>query len=129
MGFPKQDYWSELFPPPADLPNPGIKPASPVSLALAGGFFATEPPEKPTYINICMYVCMYGASCSSVGKESACHAGIRLQYRRPGFDSWVQKIPLEKETAIHYSIFAWKIPWTEEPGGLQSMGSQESNMT
>ena len=34
--------------------------------------------------------------------------------------------PLEKEMAIHSSILAWEIPWTEEPGGLQSMGSQES---
>ena len=33
------------------------------------------------------------------------------------------------EIAIHSSILAWKIPWTEEPGGLQSMGSQESVMT
>ena len=32
--------------------------------------------------------------------------------------------PLEKEMATHSSILAWKIPWTEEPGGLQSMGSQ-----
>ena len=31
---------------------------------------------------------------------------------------------LEKEMAIHYSTTAWKIPWTEEPGRLQSMGSQ-----
>ena len=32
--------------------------------------------------------------------------------------------PLEKEMATHSSILAWKIPWTEEPDGLQSMGSQ-----
>ena len=32
--------------------------------------------------------------------------------------------PLEKEMAIHSSTLAWKIPWTEEPGRLQSMGSQ-----
>ena len=32
--------------------------------------------------------------------------------------------PLEKEMATHSSILAWKIPWTKEPGGLQSMGSQ-----
>ena len=45
MGFPKQEYWSGLpFPPPGDLPDPGIKPVSP---ALAGGFFTTVPPEKP----------------------------------------------------------------------------------
>ena len=35
-----------------------------------------------------------------------------------------QEDPLEKEMAIHSSILAWRIPWTEEPGGLQSMGSQ-----
>ena len=32
--------------------------------------------------------------------------------------------PLEEEMATHSSILAWRIPWTEEPGGLQSMGSQ-----
>ena len=32
--------------------------------------------------------------------------------------------PLEKEMATHSSILAWEIPWTEEPGGLQSTGSQ-----
>ena len=32
--------------------------------------------------------------------------------------------PLEKEMATHFSILAWRIPWTEEPGGLQSTGSQ-----
>ena len=37
--------------------------------------------------------------------------------------------PLEKEMATHYSILAWEIPWTEEPGGLQSMGSQVSDKT
>ena len=34
------------------------------------------------------------------------------------------KEPLEKEIATHSSVLAWEIPWTEEPGGLQSMGSQ-----
>ena len=36
---------------------------------------------------------------------------------------------LEKGTGTHFSILAWKIPWTEEPGRLQSMGSQESDTT
>ena len=40
-----------------------------------------------------------------------------------------QEDPLEKEMAIHSSILAWKNQWTEEPGGLQSMGSQEADMT
>ena len=37
-----------------------------------------------------------------------------------------QEDSLEKETATHSSILDWKIPWTKEPGGLQSMGSQKS---
>ena len=42
MGFPRQEYWSELpFPTPGTLPNPGIKPTSLMSPALASGFFAT----------------------------------------------------------------------------------------
>ena len=40
-----------------------------------------------------------------------------------------QEDSLEKEMATHSSILAWKIAWMEEPGGLQSMGSQESDMT
>ena len=35
-----------------------------------------------------------------------------------------QENPLEEGTATHSNILAWRIPWTEEPGGLQSMGSQ-----
>ena len=35
--------------------------------------------------------------------------------------------PLEKEMATHYRILAWEIPWTEEPGSLQSLESQESD--
>ena len=43
MGFPRQEHWSGLpFPPPGNLPNPGIKPASP---ALAGGFFTAHEPK------------------------------------------------------------------------------------
>ena len=37
--------------------------------------------------------------------------------------------PLEKEMAAHSSSLAWEVPWTEEPGGPQSMVSQESDMT
>ena len=46
------------------------------------------------------------------------------------FDPWFEKIPLEKEMATHSSILAWKIPWTEDPGGLQSMGfTKDSKVT
>ena len=50
LGFSRQEHWSGLpFPPPGDLPDPRIKPTSPASPALAGGFFTTEPPGKPHY--------------------------------------------------------------------------------
>ena len=39
------------------------------------------------------------------------------------------EVPLEKEMEIHSSILAWEIPWTEEPGRLLSIGSQELDMT
>ena len=40
-----------------------------------------------------------------------------------------QEDPLEKGMATHFSILAWRISWTEEPGGLQSMGHKESDTT
>ena len=48
-------------------------------------------------------------------------------------ETWVQSLsredPLKKKMATHSSILAWKSPWTEEPGGLQSMGRKESDTT
>ena len=45
-------------------------------------------------------------------------------------ETWVQSLgqedPLEKRMATHFSILAWRIPWTEGPGGLQSMGPQRA---
>ena len=45
------------------------------------------------------------------------------------WETWVRFLgwedPLEKGMATHFSILAWRIPWTEEPGRLQSMGSQK----
>ena len=58
----------------------------------------------------------------SVSKGSACNAGDPGSI--PGWED-----PLEKEMATHSSILAWEIPWTEEPGGLQFMGLQESDKT
>ena len=53
----------------------------------------------------------------SDGKASACNAGDLGSILG-------QEDPLEKEIATHSSTFAWKIPWTEKPCRLQSMGSQ-----
>ena len=57
----------------------------------------------------------------SEGKESALDAGDLGLI--PGWED-----PLEKGMATHSSILTWRIPWTEEPGRLQSMGSQELDM-
>ena len=52
----------------------------------------------------------------------------RLKHLLPLRETWVQSLgredPLEKEMATHTRILAWRIPWREEPGRLQSMGSQ-----
>ena len=50
----------------------------------------------------------------------------RLPMQEMGVRSLGLKDSLEKEMATHSSILAWEILWTEEPGGLQSMGSQKS---
>ena len=50
-----------------------------------------------------------------------------VQETRIQFLGWED--PLVKEMATHSSILAWRIPWTEEPGRLQSLGLQESDMT
>ena len=58
-----------------------------------------------------------GFSGGSQDKASACNAGGRVR-------DLCWEDPLEKEMATHSSILAWRIPWTEEPGGLQSTRSQ-----
>ena len=56
MEFSRQEYWSELpLPTPGEVPYQGIEPTSPVSPALAGGFFTNEPPGKPFLIVLTYY--------------------------------------------------------------------------
>ena len=64
---------------------------------------------------------IWGFPGGASGKEPACQS---RRYKRRGvwFPGWED--PLEKGTAIHSNILIWGIPWTEEPGRLQSMGSQ-----
>ena len=49
------------------------------------------------------------------GKESTCRCQQRRKY---GFDPWVGAVPWRREMAIHFSILAWKMLWTEEPSRL-----------
>ena len=57
----------------------------------------------------------------------------RLKRLSPMEEAWVQSLgqedPLEKEMATHSNILAWRIPWTEEPGGYSPRGRKQSDMT
>ena len=66
------------------------------------------------------YLCFPGSSDS---KEPFCQC---RRLKRHGFYPWVGKIPWREGTATHSSILAWRIPWIEEPGGLQFMGLQRA---
>ena len=96
---------------------PGPDPASPLFQVLVPNKHSASP-------NSISVSTSRGFPCSSVGKGSACNAGDPGEDSIPGGED-----PLEKEMATHSSILAWKIPWTEEPGGLQFMGSQELDTT
>ena len=111
MGFSRQEYWSGLpFPSPGDLPDPGIEPRSP---SLQADALPSEPPGKPAEahkedrINIWKEINLIFSPSSEMT-----------------FGNFFFANELEKEMATHSSILAWKIPWMEEPGRLQSMGSR-----
>ena len=82
-----------------------------------------RPVKATIYRDHC--VTMGGLPCWLRHKEPPCQCG---RCNRPGFHPWVQSLgqedPLEEKMASHSSILAWKILWTAEPGGLQSVGSQ-----
>ena len=119
MGFPRKEYWRGLpFPSPGDFPDLEIKPTSP---ALAGGFFTTEPPGKPN-----LFPRMIVINLSSVVKGASLVAQLvknlpAMRETRVPSLGWEDS--LEKGMATHSSILAWRIPWTEEPGGLWSRES------
>ena len=73
--------------------------------------------SSPIYMCVCMYVYIYASLVAQTVKSLP--AMQETQIRSLG-----QEDPLEKEMATHSSILAWEIPWTEEPGGLQSTWSQ-----
>ena len=72
--------------------------------------------ENVLYIYIYIYI---GFTGGTSGKEPTCQC---RRHKKHGFDPWVGNIPWRRAT--HSSILAWGIPWTEEPGGLQSIGLQ-----
>ena len=95
-----------------NLPRSGLEPMSPV---LAGGFFTTGPPGKfPT------------SSCSTFPYSPLVAKTVNNPLAT--WETWVRFLgwedPLEKRMATYSSILTRRITWTEEPGRLQSMGSQ-----
>ena len=85
------------------------------------GFFAgggmTAPVAKGTTPLLSSFALgVFSHACGTSGKDSAC------QCKRHRLNLWED--PLEKEVATHSSIPAWRIPWTEDPGRLQSTGLQ-----
>ena len=114
MEFSRPEYWSgQTFP----SPNPGIEARSP---ALQMDSLPAEPQGKPNSHQIINTFQL--PQTSSLNKFLLTR--ICLQCRRPGFHSWIRKIPWIREWLLAPIPFAWRIPWTEEPGGLQPMGSQ-----
>ena len=124
MGFSRQESWSGLpFPSPGDLPNPGIEYGSPTLQADSLPWqnrrrqcnswlrkFPWRRDRLPTPVSL-------GFPGGSDGKESTCNEGelgsVPGLGRSPGGGH-----------GNHSSIPAWKSPWTEKPGGLQSMALQ-----
>ena len=77
--------------------------------------------EITTVENVCVYRYLMDLIRASLVAQ-------RLKHLPAMRETWVQSLgeedPLEKEMATHSSILAWRIPWTEKPGGLQSTRSQ-----
>ena len=124
--FYRQEYWSGLLcPPTEDLPDPGMDPAF---LSLLQWQMGSLPTTSTTWEALqgkrkCLYTCIFpwpflGFPCGSAGKESVCNMGDL-----GSIPDWED--PLEEGIVAHSSILVWRIPWTEENGGLQSIGSQK----
>ena len=106
MEVSRQEYWSGMpFPSPGDLPNPGIEPRSPT---LQADSLPSEPPGKPSTRLIIALGNTGGSQVALVVKNPPANGGD----------------PLDEGMETNSSILAWSIQWTEEPGGLQTMGSQ-----
>ena len=115
MELSRQEYWSGLpFPSPGDPPDPGTEPGCP----------ASQADSLLTAYLLYLY-CIYKALFSVLRISLVAQMVKRLSTM---WETWVRSLGrerlLEREMANHSSTLAWRIPWMEEPGGLQSMGSQ-----
>ena len=133
IGFSRQEHWSGLpFSSPGDLPFPGMEPSS----CALQETLPSEPPGNMEHIYIT-------DSLSQTWPSKMALRFIMLSERSQAQTVTYWMIPfmgniqnrqihrnrMEQEMATHSSVLAWRIPWTEEPGGVQSMGSQKLDMT
>ena len=81
-----------------------------------------------TYSNTIQWF-LVGGNSATQGTSDGSTVKNPLEMQETKVQSLDQEDPLEKEMTTHFSILAWEIPRTEEPGGLQSKGSQESDTT
>ena len=95
MGFPRQNWSGLPFPPPRDLPGPGIDPSSLISPALAGRFFTTEPPGflGATMLKIYTYVHGYLTNVSH------------------SVDVWVMRVDTTAVFSLHLIPWIWCSAW------------------
>ena len=148
MGFSKQGYWSRLpCSPPGDLLDSGMEPRSLMSPALAGGSFTTRTTREAQatmQAAVKMWCFTFEAKLKTRLTDlpiTFCYYHIWvwvLSYRQEEILSDILgagdtgdlglilggEDPLEKGMATHPSVLTWRIPWTEEPGGLLSVGSK-----
>ena len=125
MGCPRRKYWSGLpFPSLGDRPDPGVELAS-CALQVDSLPLSHQGSPHSCCCKWQNFILFYGwAVFISLGFPSG---SVVKNPPANGEDvDWPlgQEYPLVKEMATHSNILAWEIPWTEEPGGLQSMGSR-----
>ena len=136
--------WRKKEAPHLSVPNePSLQAPPQLSMPVA----SISSPKTNPYAELCAIKHSWGLPGGSAGKESACNAGaaaaksfscVQLcgpidgsppgsaipQCRRPQFNSWVRKIPWRRDRLPTLVFLPGESPWTEEPGGLQSVGSQ-----
>ena len=131
MGFSRQDYWSGLpYSLPWDLPDPGIKIVSSATPSMQVGSLPLSH-QGNLYIQWNSSKTETESQIQKTNQWLPLGASLVVQLVKnfPAMqENWVQCLTwedlLEKKMAPHSSILAWRIPWTEKSGGLQSMGSQ-----
>ena len=110
MGWSRQEYWSRLpFPPPGDLPDLGIIPTSPVSPALAGGFYHWDTWEAPFFILLVLvFIVKLNIGRKELNSRNLWHVKSRkdvlFHYRKNDVSAWGRDLVLVRASSESYSF-------------------------